>query len=97
MTPKQKAIQLLRKMHVTQENAISNETNISYYCMAFDIARECALIAVDEIIDALEKYDELTEKHLKDEFDVTYFSCELQNMDSDFRYWEKVKQEIINI
>lgn len=60
-------------------------------------SKQCALIAVNEIIDALEKYDELTEKHLKDEFDVTYFSCELQNMDSDFRYWNEVKQEIINL
>jgi hypothetical protein len=82
MTPKEKAQELAMKFDKYGET---------------DNAKQCALIAVDEIIDALEKYDELTEKHLKDEFDVTYFSCELQNMDSDFRYWEKVKQEIINI
>ena len=65
--------------------------------LTFEQAKKCALIAVNEIIDALEKYDELTEKHLKDEFDVTYFSCELQNMDSDFRYWNEVKYQIINL
>jgi len=53
-----------------------------------------ALFTVNEIIDALEKYDDLTEQYLKDEFGIKYFSTELQNMDSDFRYWNKVKQLI---
>jgi hypothetical protein len=53
-----------------------------------------AVFIVNEIIDALEKYDDLTEQYLKDEFGLEYFSAELQNMDSDFRYWNKVKQEI---
>lgn len=54
-----------------------------------------ALFVVNEIIDALERYDGLTEQYLKDEFGIEYFSAELQNMDSDFRYWNKVKQEVI--
>ncbi len=45
--------------------------------------KELALKVVDEIIDALETYDEIND---------TY---ELQNMDGDFRYWDKVKHEII--
>jgi hypothetical protein len=53
-----------------------------------------ALFTVNEIIDALEKYDDLTEQYLKDEFGLEYFSAELQNMDSDFRYWNKVKQVV---
>lgn len=53
-----------------------------------------ALFTVNEIIDALEKYDDLTEQYLKDEFGLQYFSAELQNMDSDFRYWNKVKQVV---
>jgi hypothetical protein len=53
-----------------------------------------ALFTVNEIIDALERYDDLTEQYLKDEFGLEYFSAELQNMDSDFRYWNKVKQLI---
>ena len=91
MAPKEKAIELLNKYNSLQVSFYKNQDP------SYGYAKQCALIAVNEIIDALEKYDELTEKHLKDEFDVTYFSCELQNMDSDFRYWEKVKQEIINI
>jgi hypothetical protein len=54
-----------------------------------------ALFIVNEIIDALETYDNFTEQYLKDEFGIEYFSAELQNMDSDFRYWNKVKQEIL--
>ena len=91
MTPKEKAKELVDKMYL-----LSPLQEIKFYSNSY-MAKQCALIAVNEIIDALEKYDELTEKHLKDEFDVTYFSCELQNMDSDFRYWNEVKQEIINI
>jgi hypothetical protein len=53
--------------------------------------KEVAVKVVDEIIDALSLYDEFTEKHLKDEFGLEYFSAELQNMDGDFRYWDKVK------
>jgi hypothetical protein len=53
-----------------------------------------ALFIVNEIIDALETYDNFTEQYLKDEFGIEYFSAELQNMDSDFRYWNKVKQVV---
>lgn len=56
--------------------------------------KELAPKVVDEIIDALSLYDEFTEKHLKDEFGLEYFSAELQNMDGDFRYWDKVKYEL---
>lgn len=51
-----------------------------------DKAKEVVL----EIIDALESYDEQTEKYLKEEFGLEYFSSELQNMDGDFRYWDSV-------
>ena len=57
-------------------------------------SKEMAIHVVEEIIDALETYDDRTEDYLKDEFGKEYFSCELQNMDSDFRYWSKVKSEI---
>jgi hypothetical protein len=94
MTPKLKAENLVDTYRIILMN---EDTECGEEILCTVISKKCALIAVDEIIDALEKYDELTEKHLKDEFDVTYFSCELQNMDSDFRYWQEVKQEIINI
>jgi hypothetical protein len=44
--------------------------------------QELAPKVVDEIINALENYD--------DENDT----FELQNMDGDFRYWDKVKNEL---
>jgi hypothetical protein len=56
-----------------------------------DKAKEVVL----EIIDALENYDDQTEKHLKDEFGLEYFSAELQNMDGDFRYWDRVLNNLI--
>jgi hypothetical protein len=43
-------------------------------------AIDCALIAVDEIEKALTEYGE--------------DSNELQNMDSEFRWWEEVKLEL---
>jgi hypothetical protein len=45
-------------------------------------AKQCALICIDEIIDALVEYDDRNN---------TY---ELQNMDRDFNYWGDVKSEL---
>jgi hypothetical protein len=87
MTPKDKAKELFNKMYMV-EDPMGN------YPMCFDTAKQCALILVDEIINALDIYDTLTESNLKQEFGLDYFSCELQNMDNDFRYWQQVKHEI---
>jgi hypothetical protein len=46
--------------------------------------KKCALIAVDLINEALTDYG-------------SGDSFQLQNMDSEFRYWEQVKQEINNL
>ena len=81
MTPKEKAEQLVKK-YLTYCVEIYDNMGFDDYDYNEDKAKECALIAVDEIIDALEKYDDRND---------TY---ELQNMDGDFRYWDKVKQEI---
>ena len=65
MTPKEKAESLVEKFlpHtlVFDEGAGWLEDK--------DEAKQCALIAVDEIIEALYEYDEITEKYLKEEFD----------------------------
>ncbi len=58
-------------------------------------AKQCALIDTQNTIDALSEYDKRTEEYLKKQF-PNYFSAELQNMDSDFRYWNKIKQAIEN-
>jgi len=45
--------------------------------------KQCAIVAVDEIEKALTDYGRGD-------------SFQLQNMDSEFRFWEQVKQEIQN-
>ena len=82
MTPKEKAEQLVDKMYTCYQGHIDKYT-----------AKQCALIAVDEIIDALETYDERTEEYLNNVY-PNYLSCELQNMEQDFRYYKQVKKEI---
>jgi hypothetical protein len=70
MTPKEKAKELVEDMHDAPEIGYNEH------------AKQCALVAVDEIIDALAEYDNRNN---------TY---ELQNMDRDFNYWQEVKKEI---
>lgn len=62
MTPKEKAEELYGKMRID---------------LAHILAKECALIAVDEIIKAID-------------FDW----MEVQNLDREHAYWDKVKEEI---
>jgi hypothetical protein len=57
------------------------------------LAKQCALIAVKEILEGLKEYDERTENYLKKDF-PDYFSFELQNMEQDLRFYEQVKKEI---
>jgi hypothetical protein len=69
MIPKEKANEIVNKYLI----------NTPIVC-GIDIAKQCALIAVDEIISALEEYGKTT--------------FELQNMESEFRWWQEVKKEI---
>lgn len=79
MTPKEKAEQLFNLF----------DYNVNGYdgmeCWDDDIAilnkKQCALIVVDEIEKALTDYGRGG-------------SFQLQNMDSEFRYWQQVKEEI---
>lgn len=50
-----------------------------------------AILVVREILEALEEFDNVTEKFLQKEF-PDFGSFQLQNMDWDFRYWGKVEQ-----
>ena len=45
MTPQEKAMELVKKMYLAHSNSYSDITN--------HLAKQCALIAVDEIIEAL--------------------------------------------
>lgn len=87
MTPKEKAEQLLSHYNSILIDEISHGGARGY------ASYKCALIAVDEIIESLYDYDKNTENHLNNEF-PNYFSCEVQNMESDLRFWDKVKEEI---
>lgn len=59
-----------------------------------DLQGRVAKILVKEMGKSLDLYDELTEGHLKEEFGLEYFSAELQNMDGDFRWVNKVESLI---
>lgn len=50
-----------------------------------------AVLVVNEILQALEEFDNSTERWLQKDF-PDFFSCQQQNMDWDFRYWGKVEQ-----
>jgi hypothetical protein len=66
LTPKEKAEQLTNKFLLSTPITCDIED-----------AKRCALVAVDEIIEAID-------------FDW----MEVQNLESEHRYWEQVKQEI---
>ena len=72
MNPKAKAKELVEKYDETLT-----------YIESKSKAKQCALIAVDEIINSLENYGKESD--------------ELQNMENDFRYWQEVKQELLKI
>jgi len=71
MTPKEKAEELYCKYDSLFKAPFKKHQQL----------KECALIAVDEIEQALTDYGRGN-------------SLQLQNMDSEFRFWEQVKKEI---
>jgi hypothetical protein len=60
MTPREKAKELVEKMYVKYEPGIEDKSGIYYFNMNFDIAKQSALIAVDEILDlSIGHFDDL--------------------------------------
>lgn len=92
MTPKEKARELAGKF-TKHTLMFDRDIGGDGWFAQPEEAKQCASICVEEIIKALQEYDENTEGYLKEE---GYISAELQNMESDFRYWSAVKQEILN-
>lgn len=86
MTPEEQASYLIESMMKTSHK-LSDYSRIYH-----PTAKIHAIFLVDQIIKSLEEYDDRTEKYLKEEYDMNYSSYELQNMDSNFRYWEEVKR-----
>lgn len=70
--------------------SLYNDGSLSFKRILFERAKEVAKIAVRRIIAALEEYDTRTETYLKKEFGQNYTSAELQNMEQDFRFYDKV-------
>lgn len=91
LTPKDKAKELIEK-YLKLDIEIGGQHD-GYLTMKIHNAKQCAIIAVDEILIALYEYDNRTEQYLKEQ-GIEYQSYELQNMDADFRYWQEVKQEL---
>jgi hypothetical protein len=73
MTPKEKAIEFRHKYQSMMCNTCNN----------IDFYKQASLIAIDEIVKALEEYGGQT--------------MELQNMDREIAWWDNVKQEINNL
>lgn len=82
MTPKEKAIDLFKSFY-----QIIFEMDMGKYLDQdtgrYSATKKAAVKAIEEIEQSLTQYGD--------------GSYELQNMDSDFRYWEEVKQEINNL
>ena len=72
LTPKEKAKELVEKFSDLEDGE-----------MYIGKAKQCALIAVYEIINSLENYGKESD--------------ELQNMENDFRYWQEVKEELLKM
>ena len=87
MTPKEKAEDLLAKMnviHYRKLRGVNKDSKGLPVSMYDNQIKQCALVAVDEIEEALADYGRGD-------------SLQLQNMDFEFRYWSKVREEIQNI
>ena len=80
MTPKEKAKELVKKLTLT-----SNAQNGSWMCK--DLAKQCALIAVNEILELKE-----TQEEYQIQYDNGEWSREIGFRYS--KYWQEVKKEI---
>jgi hypothetical protein len=87
MTPKEKANDLFDKMHWSMPHP--STTNAETYI----ISKMCAIVAVDEILNAYPHTFGLNKEYTKDGELVT----SIVNIRPNIIYWQKVKQEIENL
>lgn len=83
MTPKEKAIELVDKF-IDYVNCWDDETADHNYTQAYKYAKQCALIAVEEII----RYHPVNPRKYS-EFETTF-----DMVSKAYIFWEEVKQEI---
>jgi hypothetical protein len=76
MIPKEKALELVNKYYSKIEHTISDE----YAKVTKEITKQCALIAVDEMINYFSK----------ESFMMAYPEIAI----SELQYWQEVKKEI---
>ena len=93
MTPKEKAKELIDKFNFS----IDHNTKVYTIYQIPDESKRCALIAVDEVIDA---YQYLNVEVLHTEFGeiLDKINGEIRIKYAEFvMYWQQVKQEIVNL
>jgi DNA-binding MarR family transcriptional regulator len=87
MTPKDKAKDLVSKMYIEYKPSEDDASGVYVFYMNLEIAKRCALITVDEILD-LGLHDvgdyRNDQSTLEDFSTVTWY----------INYWNEVKQEI---
>lgn len=91
MTPKEKAEELVDKMYFSRRY---DDTENYIPQRAYDHAKQCALIAVDEIIKSEPRYPSNVD--WDDAGGSFQYYYEAQREEAE-RYWEEVKKEIENI
>jgi len=89
MTPKEKAIELVDKFYQTTPNEawINEPLGIAKEYKAYNQAKQCALIAVDEIIEATNMY----------QYGINNALEHIPAKIVKHPYWQEVKQEIENL
>ena len=89
MTPKEKAIELVDRFY-DYVNCWGNDGNADY-SLAKENARQCALIAVDEIIDSSPRYPSDVDW---DDCGATHQYYYEEQIEEALKFWKEVKQEI---
>ena len=89
MTPKEKAIELVYKMHNSEHCGIKHFPNENFCeCVEINLfqAKQCALIAVDEMINEYQSMSDLES--------VLVVNNEITFVVDKLKYWNEVKKEI---
>jgi hypothetical protein len=84
MTAKDKAKDIVSEMYIEYKPSEDDASGVYVFYMNLEIAKRCALIAVDEIIQQWEVID-------------TYIAGFGGKLNQSLKYWQEVKQEIQNL
>jgi hypothetical protein len=89
MTAQEKALQLFKSFGV----AIAERVDVDGFVCDTEQAKQCALIAVDEILYAYPHTYDIEKDSTKSGEDITI----IMNVRSNITYWNEVKQEILKL